>query len=159
MAQPNKTQATTTPVAAHLAAIADAARRADCEALAQLMQAVTGHAPQMWGTSIVGFGTLNYAYASGRTGQICLLGFASRKSDIVLYGVDVDQADLLAQMGAHKLGKGCLYIRRLQDVNQGVLTQLLHTSVQAHASGLGVCATETRSSANEAQALWANANQ
>lgn len=131
----NKTQATTSPAAAHVAAIADEARRADCTRLMQLMAKATGLPAVMWGSSIVGFGVHRYPLAGGKTGEICAVGFASRKSDIVIYGAQVEgAAPLLARLGPHKLGKGCLYIKRLSDVDLAVLETLVR---QAAALGGG----------------------
>ena len=85
----------------------------------------------MWGTSIVGFGIQHYKYESGREGEICLVGFSSRKSDISVYGVSSspDHAALLSQLGKHNMGKGCLYIRKMSDVDQKVLERLIAGSV------------------------------
>ena len=85
----------------------------------------------MWGTSIVGFGIHHYKYESGREGEICLVGFSSRKGDISVYGVSgsPDHAALLSRLGKHKRGKGCLYIRKMSDVDQKVLERLIARSV------------------------------
>ena len=86
----------------------------------------------MWGTSIVGFGTHTYALAGGKVGEICALGFSSRKGDISIYGVAGEGADqaLLGRLGKHKHGKGCLYISRLSDVDLEVLTQLIDSAAK-----------------------------
>src|SRR5215831_11588942 len=111
----NKTKPDTTGLSNYLAAIPDDARRKDCEALAKLMTKATKEKPMMWGTSIVGFGTHHYRYASGREGDTCMVGFSSRKGDISLYGLNSSREHdkLLAQLGKHKTGKGCLYISKL----------------------------------------------
>ena len=83
----NKTKPTKASVATYLAAIEDEGRRKDCDAVAKLMTKVTKQKPTMWGTSIVGFGSYHYKYDSGREGDMCVLGFASRKADISIYGV------------------------------------------------------------------------
>jgi hypothetical protein len=120
----NKTQATTASPAAYLAAIADPARRQDCEALVQLLARATGQAPAMWGTAIVGFGVHRYPLAGGKTGTICAVGFSSRKTEIVLYGLlDGDAADLPPGLGQVKTGKGCVYVKRLADIDQAVLAK------------------------------------
>ncbi|MCE1204897.1 MAG: DUF1801 domain-containing protein [Holophagaceae bacterium] len=126
----NKTKATAASVAAHLAAIADETRRKDCEALAQLMARATHEPPRMWGPSIVGFGSYHYRYESGREGDSCLVGFASRKGDISVYlmGSFPEREALLAKLGRHKVAKACLYIRRLGDVDLAVLEQLVARS-------------------------------
>ena len=123
----NKTKPTKASVAAYLAAIKDEIRRKDCEALAKLMTKATKQKPTMWGPSIVGFGSYHYKYDSGREGDSCLLGFASRKADITIYGV-VDfpaREKLLAKLGRHKVTGGCLYVRRFDDIDPKVLEQLL----------------------------------
>ena len=127
----NKTKQTQASVAKYFAGIQDDTRRRDCEALSRLMTKVTKEKPRMWGTSIVGFGIHHYKYESGREGEICLVGFSSRKSDINVYGVSSspDHAALLSQLGKHKTGKGCLYIRKMSDVDQKVLERLIAGSV------------------------------
>lgn len=129
----NKTRANGASVRAYLDAIPDAGRRADCEALSALMERVTGAPPVMWGDSIVGFDSYHYTYDSGREGDACLVGFSSRKGDISLYlscGAPELEA-LLARLGRHKMGKACLYLRRLEDVDQQVLEQLVAESAAA----------------------------
>jgi len=123
----NKTQATAADAAAHLNAIDDAARRAYCLALADLMHRATGQPAVMWGSAIVGFGLHRYPLAGGKTGEICAVGFSSRAADIVLYGLTGNyEADpLLEALGKHKRGKGCVYLKRLADVDAGVLAQLV----------------------------------
>ena len=130
MAQ-NKTQPTQVSPASYLAAIEDTGRREDCAAIAQLMSRATGHPAVMWGTGIVGFGSYHYRYDSGREGDSCLTGFAARKGDISIYlRGDFPQRDaLLARLGKHKMGKACLYIRKLSDVDLTVLEQLVQASV------------------------------
>lgn len=127
----NKTQPTPASVQAYLDAIPDEARRTDCQALLALMQAVTGEPPVMWGSAIVGFGRYHYRYDSGREGDACLTGFSSRKADISVYLVaeGQGQAELLTRLGRHKMAKACLHIRRLADVDAGVLRQLVAASV------------------------------
>lgn len=127
----NKTKATTASVKSYLSAIEDEARRKDCEALAKLMTKATKQKPKMWGTSIVGFGSYHYKYESGREGDACLTGFSSRKGDISLYLVAgfPGQAELLSKLGKHKMGGGCLYVRKLSDVDRKVLEQLVVGSV------------------------------
>jgi hypothetical protein len=97
------------------------------------MQEITGHPPKMWGTSIVGFDQYHYKYESGREGDILLTGFSPRKQDLVLYlGEDgLGNKGLLAKLGKHKAGKGCLYLKRLDDIDRGVLRSLIEKSVAA----------------------------
>lgn len=129
----NKTQPTDVPVEAYLAAITDDTRRADCAVLVQLMSRVTGAPAVMWGDSIVGFGRYRYQYASGHKGEFPVCGFSSRKGDISVYllACEGPQQALLATLGRHKMGKSCLYLRRLSDVDMGVLEQLVVDSVAA----------------------------
>jgi hypothetical protein len=129
----NKTQETDASVESYLAAIDDEARRKDCEALAKLMARATKHPAKMWGSSIVGFGSYHYKYASGREGDICLVGFSSRKGDISLYGLNAAPGHeaLLPKLGKHKAGKGCLYVKRLSDIDLGVLEKLVAESAAA----------------------------
>lgn len=129
----NKTKATEASVEKHFSAIEDPARRKDCEALAKLMTKATKQPPKMWGPSIVGFGSYHYKYESGREGDMCLVGFSSRKGDISVYGLGgfPDHESLLAGLGRHKTGKGCLYIRRLSDVDLKILERLVVSAVAA----------------------------
>jgi hypothetical protein len=123
----NKTKQTEASVQDYLASIENQARRKDCEELAQLMTKATKEPPKMWGPSIVGFGSYHYRYESGREGDMCLVGFSSRKSDISLYGLNsaVDADNLFSKFGKHKAGKGCVYIKTLADVDQKILAQLV----------------------------------
>ena len=123
----NKTKATEASVESYISAIEDEARRKDCEALTSLMTKATKQPPKMWGTSIVGFGSYHYKYESGREGNSCLTGFSSRKGDISIYLVAdfPGQGELLAKLGKHKMGKGCLYVRKLSDVDPKILEQLV----------------------------------
>ena len=109
----NKTKPTIASVAEFIAAINDQTKRADAKALVKLMQSVTGEKPKMWGPSIIGFGSLHYVYDTGREGDMPLIGFSPRKTATVLYIMSglSDSGALLARLGKHKTGKGCLYIR------------------------------------------------
>ena len=126
-----KTKVSDLSVDAYLDAIADVARRKDCRALIALMSGVTKCEPKMWGTGIVGFGTYHYTYASGHDGDACLTGFASRKGDISIYlmGGSGGHEALFAKLGKYKMGKVCLYVRRLSDIELPVLEQLVAHSV------------------------------
>lgn len=128
-----KTRPTGASVSSYLAAIEDEVRRRDCREIAALMKRVTGCAPRMWGPGIVGFGAYHYTYDSGREGDSCLVGFSSRKGDISVYLVPgfeaADTRALLSRLGRHRAGKGCLYIRRLSDVQLPVLEELVARSV------------------------------
>jgi len=126
-----KTKQNDLSVDAYLDAITDEARRQDCRVLIKLMSGVTKCEPKMWGTGIVGFGTYHYKYASGQEGDGCLTGFASRKGDISIYimcGFDGHEV-LLAKLGKHKMGKVCLYVRRMSDIDLLLLQQLVERSV------------------------------
>ena len=129
----NKTQKTNASVTEFLNGIADEARRNDCRIVLKLMKDATGAPPRMWGPSIVGFGDWRYKYDSGREGDWFLAGFSPRKDSLTLYlmpSLDAHGARLRA-LGKHKTGKSCLYIKRLSDVDQGVLKQLIADGVKA----------------------------
>ena len=113
----NKTKPTEVSVAAFIAAIADPTRRADAKALVKLMQDAAGEKPKMWGPSIIGFGSYHYRYDSGREGDMPLIGFSPRKAASVLYGMigSSDAKALLAKLGKHTTGKGCLHIKKLTE--------------------------------------------
>ena len=129
----NKTKATNSSVAAFIAALADQSRRADAKALVKLMQRATGEKPKMWGPSIVGFGSHHYKYDSGREGDMPLVGFSPRKAATVLYGAIGSSGTeaMLAKLGKHTTGKGCLYIKKLADVDLDVLQAVIIKSVAA----------------------------
>jgi len=135
----NKTKPTEVSVTAYIDAIPDAAKRADAKALAKLMQGVAGEKPKMWGPSIVGFGSYHYKYESGREGDMPLIAFSPRKPAIVLYGVTgFHGADgLLAKLGKHTTGKGCLYIKKLADVDGKVLETLVIKALAAKSAKHG----------------------
>jgi hypothetical protein len=122
-----KTKVTPVSAEAFLDAVPDPVRRADGKALADLMARVTGEAPAMWGPSIVGFGSYHYKYDSGHAGTMCRIGFSPRKAELVLYVLDGngDQTAELARLGKHRTGKGCLYIKKLADVEMAVLEGLV----------------------------------
>lgn len=130
MAQP-KTQPTDQSVDAYLSALDNPKKETDARHILAMMEEATGAPPCMWGSGIIGFGSYTYRYASGRTGDWFLAGFAPRKSNITLYilpGFSTYGA-LLEQLGKHKTGKSCLYIRKLADVDEDVLRALIRDSV------------------------------
>jgi hypothetical protein len=129
----NKTKPTTLSVTEFLNACSDEEKRADARALARLMQKVTGSKPTMWGPSIVGFGSCHYVYESGREGDMPIVGFSPRKAANVLYGaIGFAGAEaLLSRLGKHTTGKGCLYIKKLEDVDVKVLETLVKKAVAA----------------------------
>ena len=126
-----KTTPTEASVDAFLDAVEDDARREDCRTVLDLMQRVTGEPPQMWGASIVGFGSYHYVYESGREGDWFLTGFAPRKRNLTLYIMAgfSDYDELMARLGKHKTGKSCLYVNRLADIDMEVLEDLVGQSV------------------------------
>jgi hypothetical protein len=128
----NKTTPTDQRVEDFLNTIADEQKRNDSFTLVELIREVTGLEPTMWGSAIVGFGSYHYKYASGREGDTMLVGFSPRKQNLTIYnmgGVDPDDA-LLKKLGKHTTGKGCLYIKRLDDVDLPILKLLIAASVK-----------------------------
>ena len=108
---------------------------ADCRAIAKLMKKATGEEPRMWGPAIVGFGRYHYQGASGREGEWMITGFSPRKANLSLYilsGLDKETA-LLKKLGKHTTGKGCLYIKKLADVDVKLLEELIVKGVKAMA--------------------------
>jgi len=127
----NKTQPTKVAPADFIAAVEDEQKRLDSEWLVQTMQEITGEEATMWGPSIIGFGSYNYVYKSGREGSAMLTGFSPRKTALTLYinsGVEREE-EYLSRLGKHKTGKSCLYIKRLSDVDTEVLRELITESV------------------------------
>lgn len=123
----NKTQPTKHSVEEFLRSVEDAQRQADSRQLVLLMQFITGKHPVMWGDSIIGFGSYHYTHASGREGDTAAVGFSPRKNALVLYGLiyEDQNLDLLENLGKYRLGKGCLYIDSLDDVDQEVLRKII----------------------------------
>ena len=131
MAEP-KTTPNNQSVEQFLKRIADERKRQDCFALLELMKQVTQAEPRMWGSSIVGFGSYHYKYASGREGDSPLIGFSPRKQNLTLYlmgGFEQHEA-LLQKLGKHTTGGACLYIKRLDDINLPTLKKLIQQSVK-----------------------------
>jgi hypothetical protein len=126
-----KTKPTDASVEAFLQSLPDERKRQDSFAILALLQEVTGESPRLWGSNIIGFGDYHYTYASGRTGDWFVTGFSPRKQNLTLYiiGGFEPHAELLGRLGKHKTGKGCLYINRLQDVDQAVLRALMAAAV------------------------------
>lgn len=126
-----KTKQTEASVAEFLNKVADEQVRKDCNAISRLMKKVTGEPAKMWGPSIVGFGKYHYKYDSGHEGDSCLTGFAPRKGNIALYLMSMgEQETLLKKLGKYKGTKGCLYIKKLEDVDTAVLEKLIEASVK-----------------------------
>ena len=126
-----KTKPTTVSVERHIAAMANEEQRKDARRLVALMRRVTRQEPRMWGPSIVGFGSYHYRYATGHEGDSALAGFAARGRELVVYIAERFEGrdGLLARLGEHRVGKVCVYIRRLANVDLKVLEQLVARSI------------------------------
>ena len=126
-----KTKPTKSSVPGFIDTIEDPVKRQDCRTLVNLMKKVTGAPPVMWGSSIIGFGSYHYKYASGREGDWFVSGFSPRKQNMTVYimGGLKDQK-LFDKLGKYKTGKGCLYFKRLSDIDQGILKEIITNSVE-----------------------------
>jgi len=127
-----KTRENNASVAEFLEAVEPTGRREDCFKVKEIMERLTGQSAAMWGSSIVGFGGYEYTYDSGHSGRAAMTGFSPRKNALTLYimpGFSEYEA-LMAQLGKYKTGKSCLYIKRLEDVDQQVLEQLISLSFE-----------------------------
>lgn len=127
----NKLQKIKQGVEDFLNSLPDEKQKADAKALCAAMEELTGKKPEMWGYSIVGFGNYHYKYESGREGDAGVIGFAPRKHSLVLYIVDGydDYGLLLDKLGKHKIGKSCLYINKLSDIDMDVLKEMMKQSI------------------------------
>jgi hypothetical protein len=127
-----KTKQTEASVEKFLNQVADEARREDCFRIAKMMEEITGSQPKMWGASIVGFGSYHYKYASGQEGDWPITGFSPRKQDLTLYIMPgfAEHGDLMKQLGKHRTGKSCLYIKQLSDIHVPTLKKLIRASVK-----------------------------
>lgn len=127
-----KTRRNDASVADFLKSVEDEQKRKDCLELVGLMQDVTGEEPEMWGDSIVGFGTYHYRYASGREGDWMQVGFSPRKQSLTLYIMSgfSRYGELMSKLGKFTTGKSCLYVKRLSDVDRDVLRELVERSVE-----------------------------
>ena len=128
----NKTKATGASVTAFINSIDDKQQRADARKVAAMMRKATGKSAKMWGPSIVGYGAYHYKYASGREGDFLMTGFSPRKQALTVYvipGFTPFEA-LMNKLGKYKTGKSCLYIKRLSDVDEKILEQLIDRSVK-----------------------------
>lgn len=123
----NKTVKTAKSVSDYLAKITPEAKQADCREILSMMSEMTGWEPKMWGASIIGFGDYHYKYESGREGDSCRIGFSSRAQNITIYIMPgyQDFSEELSRLGKHKMGKSCLYIKRLSDVDKDVLAEIM----------------------------------
>ena len=127
----NKTKPTAASIDDYLSSRAEDQQRADCKALMALLKKITKQTPKMWGPSIVGYGSYHYTYESGRTGEAPLVGFAIRGPELVLYVLAEGgaQQSLLSKLGKHKMGKACLYFKRLADLDKSALEKLVSGSI------------------------------
>ena len=127
----NKTKRTDASVEDYIASRANEQQHSDCQELMALLEKITRQPPKMWGPSIVGYGSYRYSYESGRTGEAPLAGFAIRGRELVVYVVAEEerQKSLLSRLGKHRMGKVCLYFKRLADLDESVLEQLVANSV------------------------------
>ena len=126
----NKTRKTGADVEGFLAGVDNAHRKADSLTLLAMMKRITGLEPEMWGPSIVGFGSYHYRYDSGREGDMPMTGFSPRKQSLTVYVMPgfAGSEDLLARLGKHRTSVSCLYINKLADVDQEVLAELIGRS-------------------------------
>ena len=137
-----KTKLNRTSVPKFLGTIKDRQKRADCTLISTMMEKASKSKPEMWGTSIVGFGRRKYAYASGKTGEWMVIGFAPRKQNIALYGLKIftmtngglvekkGDNDFLLKLGKYKVGGGCLYINTLADIDITQLEKIITLAVR-----------------------------
>lgn len=127
----NKTRPTDASVADFLAAVEPARKRDDALALDRLFRRVTGWQPRLWGPSIIGYGAYHYVYDSGREGDFLATGFSPRKANLVVYILPgyADFGALLDRLGKHRLGKSCLYINKLSDIDESVLEELIRAGL------------------------------
>jgi len=127
----NKTKPTEASVADFLAGVEPARKRDDALALDRLFRRVTGWQPRLWGPSMIGYGAYHYVYDSGREGDFLATGFSPRKTSLVVYIMPgyADFGDILARLGKHKLGKSCLYINKMADIDESVLEELIRAGL------------------------------
>jgi len=131
----NKTKATAEDVGAFIAQVEPDERRRDAEIVLELMGRLSGEPARLWGPSIVGFGSVHYRYESGREGDMPRVAFSPRKAQLVFYGLGGPDRhpELVARLGRHTTGKGCVYVKRLRDVDVKVLEELIAASLARHA--------------------------
>lgn len=131
-AKENKTRPTGQAVVDFIASVDPEPKRRDAETLDQLFRRVTGFAPAMWGPSIIGYGSYHYRYASGREGDFLATGFSPRKARHSIYIMPgyADYGDILARLGKHKMGKSCLYVNKLADIDLDVLAELIRAGLR-----------------------------
>lgn len=122
-----KTKATDASIAEYIASRASEEQAADCKTLMAMLKKITKEQPRMWGPSIVGYSSYRYTYESGRTGEMCAVGFAIRGRETVIYlaADSPEQQALLSKLGKYKMGKSCLYFKKLAEIDKSVLEQLV----------------------------------
>lgn len=129
----NKTQENLNDVDEFIASIEKDQKRLDAQKVLAMMEDISGYAPKMWGASIIGFGAYHYKYDSGREGVAMKIGFSPRKANMVLYimpGFE-NYKDKLVELGKHKTGKSCLYINKLADIDQAILSDIIKVSIDS----------------------------
>lgn len=128
----NKTQATTQDVARFIETVDPLSKREDARVLDQVFRDVTGFHPAMWGPTIIGYGRYHYRYDSGRGGDFLATGFSPRKARHSIYIMPgyADFGDILARLGKHKMGKSCLYVNKLADIDLDVLAELIRAGLR-----------------------------
>ncbi len=143
MASPNKTAPTPVEIESYINGLDDPRREVEARDLDAIFREVTGFVPRMWGPSIIGYGRYHYRYATGREGDMCATGFAPRKANHVIYIMPgyADHSTILKDLGKHKIGKSCLYIKKLADVDQEVLKRLIRAGLDDLATHWPVEAT------------------
>ena len=143
----NKTKPTDASVEGYIASRASEQQRVDCKQLMALLEKVTQQQPRMWGPSIIGYGSYKYTYESGRTGEAPLAGFAIRGRELVVYvrAEGEKQRSLLSKVGEHKMGKACLYFKRLADLDKSVLQKLVVGSISEARRRYGSVSAPNRS--------------
>jgi len=129
----NKTTATEKSVRDFLNSVKDDQKREDSFKILSMMERLSGYEAKMWGSSIIGFGEYHYKYESGREGDMCRIGFSPRTQNLTLYMIPgySEYADELSRLGKHKIGKSCLYIKRLSDVDESVLEEMIIKDLKA----------------------------
>ena len=140
----NKTTQTESSVADFISTVEDETKRNDSFRLVELMTSLTGYPAKMWGPGIIGFGTHHYKYASGREGDVPMAGFSPRKPAIVLYfATNPAKEEFLKKLGKYKTGKGCIYIKKLADIDMDVLKEMIIASIEHLKAGKGVFTRDT----------------
>jgi hypothetical protein len=127
----NKTKPTVRSPADFIAAVEHPIRCADAQALDAMFQQITGWQPQMWGPTMIGYGSYHYTYESGRSGDFLATGFSPRKTNLSIYIMPgyADFSEILARLGKHKIGKSCLYVNKLADIDMDVLAELVRAGL------------------------------